>query len=34
VRRIAEKNGGSIRAESKEGTGTVFYVELPAAGGI
>jgi signal transduction histidine kinase len=33
VRRIAEKNGGSIRAESKEGAGTVFYVELPAAEG-
>jgi len=32
VKRIAEKNGGSIWAESKEGRGTVFYVELPAAG--
>ncbi|MCM2267576.1 MAG: ATP-binding protein, partial [Elusimicrobiales bacterium] len=33
VRRLVEKNGGSIRAESKLGEGTVFYVELPAAGG-
>jgi PAS domain S-box-containing protein len=33
VRRIAEKNGGGIRAESKEGAGTAFYVELPAAKG-
>ncbi len=32
VKRFAEKNGGGIRAESKEGRGTVFYVELPAAG--
>jgi len=32
VRRIVEKNGGSIRAESREGQGSVFYVELPAAG--
>lgn len=31
VRRITEKNGGTIRAESKEGEGSVFYVELPAA---
>jgi signal transduction histidine kinase len=31
VKRLAEKNGGSIRAESKEGQGSAFYVELPAA---
>jgi PAS domain S-box-containing protein len=33
VRRITEKNGGKIRVESKEGEGSVFYVELPAAQG-
>lgn len=33
VRRITEKNGGSIRVESKENAGTTFYIELPAAGG-
>ena len=33
VKRIAEKNGGAIRVESKEGRGSVFYVELPAAEG-
>jgi len=33
VRRLVEKNGGNIRAESVEGKGTVFYVELPAAQG-
>ena len=32
VRLIAEKNGGGIRAESKDGLGTVFYLELPAVG--
>ncbi len=32
VKRIAEKNGGSIKAQSKEGEGSTFYVELPAAG--
>ncbi|MBI5745061.1 MAG: PAS domain S-box protein [Elusimicrobia bacterium] len=31
VRRLVEKNGGGIRAESREGQGTVFYVELPTA---
>lgn len=29
VRRIAEKNGGSIRVQSKEGEGSAFTVELP-----
>ena len=33
VRRITEKNGGSIRAESKYGEGMTFYLELPAAEG-
>jgi len=33
VKYMAEKNGGSIKAESEEGSGTVFYLELPAAGG-
>ena len=33
VKLIAEKNGGAIRAESREGEGSVFYVELPAAEG-
>ena len=33
VKYMAEKNGGSIKAESEEGRGTVFCVELPAAGG-
>lgn len=32
VKRMAEKNGGGIRVESRENEGTVFYVELPAAG--
>ena len=31
ARRIAERNGGKIKAESKEGEGTVFTVTLPAA---
>ena len=31
VRSLAEKSGGSIRAESKEGEGSVFRLELPAA---
>jgi signal transduction histidine kinase len=31
VKRITEKNGGSIRVESKEGAGSVFHVQLPAA---
>ncbi len=26
-------SGGGIRAESEEGRGSVFYLELPAAGG-
>ena len=34
VKRIAEKNAGAIRVESKEGRGSVFYVELPAAEGV
>lgn len=29
IKRLAKKNGGNVRAESKEGEGTVFYVELP-----
>ncbi|MDD5210469.1 MAG: PAS domain S-box protein [Elusimicrobiales bacterium] len=33
VKYMAEKNGGSIRVESKEGQGSVFFLELPAAGG-
>ncbi|HLA40501.1 MAG TPA: sensor histidine kinase, partial [Candidatus Glassbacteria bacterium] len=33
VKYMAEKNGGSIKAESEEGGGTVFHLELPAAGG-
>ncbi len=33
AKRIAEKNGGDIRVESREGEGSVFYVELPAAEG-
>ena len=32
VRRIAERNGGGIKAESEEGEGSVFYVELPGPG--
>ncbi|MBI4351808.1 MAG: PAS domain S-box protein [Elusimicrobia bacterium] len=31
VRRMAERNGGRIWVESKEGKGSVFYVGLPAA---
>lgn len=31
VKRIAERSGGSITAESKEGAGSVFRVALPAA---
>jgi PAS domain S-box-containing protein len=31
-KRIAERNGGGIKAEAAEGGGTVFTVELPAAG--
>ena len=30
VRRLVEKSGGSIRAESDEGQGMTFYIELPA----
>lgn len=33
VKYMAEKSGGSVRAESEEGRGTVFHLELPAAGG-
>jgi len=33
VKYMAEKNGGGIKAESEEGGGTVFHLELPAAGG-
>ena len=33
VKRLTEKNGGSIKVESKEGQGSVFYLELPTAGG-
>ncbi|MCX5793081.1 MAG: PocR ligand-binding domain-containing protein [Elusimicrobia bacterium] len=32
VKLIAEKNGGGITVDSKEGEGTVFSVRLPAAG--
>lgn len=31
AKRLIERNGGRIRAESKEGTGSVFRLELPAA---
>ena len=31
VKRVAERSGGGITAESKEGSGSVFRVELPAA---
>lgn len=30
IKRLAEKNSGRLWAESKEGTGSVFFVELPA----
>jgi two-component system NtrC family sensor kinase len=30
---IVESHGGSIRAESKPGEGTAFYIELPVAEG-
>ena len=30
TKRMVEKSGGSIRAESKEGAGTKFFIELPA----
>jgi signal transduction histidine kinase len=29
VRKIVERHGGAIRAESAQGVGTTFYVELP-----
>lgn len=32
VRRLVERNGGGIKAESKESAGTVFHLELPAPG--
>lgn len=32
VKRLAERSGGDIRGESRQGEGSVFYVELPAAG--
>jgi signal transduction histidine kinase len=28
---MTEKNGGNIRAESKAGEGSTFFIELPAA---
>ena len=31
AKRIAERHGGNLRLESKEGEGTTFYVTLPAA---
>jgi PAS domain S-box-containing protein len=34
VRRIIDKHGGSIRAESDGNTGAVFYFSLPMEGGI
>lgn len=30
VRKIVERHGGTIRAESAQGVGTTFYVDLPA----
>lgn len=32
ARRMAERSGGSLRAESREGAGTKFILELPAKG--
>jgi len=32
VKRLAERSGGSVRVESKEGEGSSFFIELPSAG--
>lgn len=32
ARRMAERSGGTLKAESKEGAGTTFILELPAKG--
>ncbi|OIO05042.1 MAG: hypothetical protein AUJ51_00555 [Elusimicrobia bacterium CG1_02_56_21] len=34
VKQLAERSGGAAWAESKEGEGSVFYVELPAEPGL
>jgi signal transduction histidine kinase len=33
VKRVIERHGGQVRAQSKEGAGTTFHVTLPAAAG-
>jgi signal transduction histidine kinase len=34
VKKLIDKLGGSIRAESAPGAGATFFVELPAASGV